>query len=219
MISLKELQDLLPQCCDVDAYSISRVSVDTKEHILSFMPECKSIIILAHHIQHSIEWSWFNLEASRNGVMAPADLHVQVEMDKLSLLLNNSGYKYALLPYPGSCGIRFKDLADLSGLGKMGDNFLFLHRIWGPWVHLRILLTNVEITDTLPVCDEVCTHCGVCKNVCPADAIQDHELLGNVCSAFQAEEERNYSAYNYKCEICVRACPICDAPKAIQIIH
>lgn len=42
------------------------------------------------------------------------------EIDKIKL---SSG---KITPYPGRSGIRFKDLASKTGLGRIGDNFLFL---------------------------------------------------------------------------------------------
>jgi epoxyqueuosine reductase QueG len=82
---------------------------------------------------------------------------------------------------------------------------------------LRVILTNADITDHLPPCESVCIHCGACRNACPANAIQNNELLGNECSIHQKEIADTIDAYSYKCEICARACPIGIAPKIIHI--
>lgn len=217
MISLKVLKDLLPECCDVDSVDISRLSVNHRNIIYGFLPQCRSILILVHHIRHSLEWKWFQFKASYNGETAPADLHLESEAEQLIRTLGQEGNKTLLLPYPGKCGVRFKELADMSGLGKIGDSFLFLHRDWGPWVHLRIILTDVRIADTLPACGEVCVHCGSCGRSCPANAIKNRDFLGNDCNASQAEKGREIKGYTYKCEICLRVCPIGAKPEELEI--
>lgn len=99
----------------------------------------------------------------------------------------------------------------------MGDNFLFLHKEWGPWTHLRVIITNAEIVDSLEPCEEVCIHCGACRKACPSNAIQRGELLGRACSAYQLEISETINNHDYKCEVCLRACPIGVTPNPVEI--
>ena len=217
MVSLKELQALLPDCCQADAVELSCFTAEEQSALEKFLPDAKSCIVLAHHVKHALEWVWFPFEASRTGSLPPADLHLQLEAHKLMSVLENKGACTSLLPYPGKIGIRFKMIADKTGMGKIGDDFLFLHKEWGHWVHLRVILTDAELADTLEPCEEVCIHCGACLNACPAHAIREDTLLGNVCSEYQNEIGKGITAYEYECEICLRACPIGKAPKQVRI--
>lgn len=220
MMKLNLLSERLPKCCEVDFFPISLCSENEKKLFEDFLPECKTVIILAHHIKHSLEWAWFPFETERNQVTCAADLHLKSECEKISWLLREKGYNSFNISYPGRSGIRFKDLANKTGLGKLGDNFLFLHRNWGPWAHLRVLITDAEIENSLPECNEVCIHCGICKASCPVEAIKDHTLLGVECGKYQDKRDEGSGIdgnYIFKCEECVRACPIGSSPEKISI--
>ncbi len=216
MISLKLIQKILPQCCEADAIDILRLADREKEQLSEYMSDFKTVIVLAHHVKHSLEWTWFSFDSARTGAIPPADLHLEAEAQKLINLFDKEGFNSILIPYPGISGIRFKDLANQTGLGKIGDNFLFLHKEWGPWTHLRIILTDTEVSECLDPCNEVCIHCGACEIACPANAIQKEELLGNKCGAYQNSLTSN-NIYELECEKCIRACPIGIAPKEIHI--
>ena len=220
MIKLSFLAEKLPQCCEIDSFSISLCS-ESEEHALrEFLPECKSVIVLAHHVTHSLEWAWVPFESERDNVTCAADLHLKLECENILSELGKKGYKSIIAPYPGRCGVRFKDMANKTGLGKIGDNFMFLHRKWGPWTQLRVIVTDVEISDTLPACDDICTHCGICKKSCPAKVIRDDTLLGAECDAYQDKWDKYNGmqrSYVFKCEECARTCPIGDVPEKITI--
>lgn len=220
LIKLNYLQEKLPICCEMDSFSTSICSESEKQLLKDFLPKCKSVIVLAHHVKQSVEWAWFPFESERNNITCASDLHLKAECEKIVLELKNKGYNSVIIPYPGRSGIRFKDLANKTGLGKIGDNFLFLHKEWGVWAHLRIIITDVEIVDNLPPCEEVCNHCGNCKTSCPSKAIKDDTLLGIECSKYQDKIDADVGvkgSYIFKCEECARACPIGTIPNRITI--
>ena len=220
MLPLSFLAQDLPQCCEIDAFPIELCSDRETQSLKELLPEGKAIIVLTHHVKHSLEWVWFPLESERNNVTCPADLHLKSECEKLATILEKRGHHNVIIPYPGRCGIRFKDLADKTGLGKMGDNFLFLHKEWGPWTHLRVIITDVEIAGTLLPCHSVCNHCGKCIASCPAQLIKEDTLLGVECDEYQDMKDAEtglQGSYVYKCEACARACPIGTAPERIRI--
>ena len=128
MIDLSTIQNLLPSCCEADILSISDLSDAEKKTLSEYSNAYNTVLILAHHIQHSLEWIWFRFDAVRGGAVPAADLHLAAEAEKIAYSLQKDGYHATILPYPGKCGVRFKDLAHKTGLGKIGDNFLFLHR-------------------------------------------------------------------------------------------
>jgi Uncharacterized Fe-S protein len=219
LIKLSFLSDKIPVCCEIDSFPVSLCSESEEKSIREFLPECKSVIVLAHHVKHSLEWAWFPFETERNNVTCAADLHLKLECEELVSLLEKSGYHSLVIPYPGRCGIKFKELANKTGLGKIGDNFMFLHREWGTWAHLRVIVTDAEITDNLAPCGEVCNHCGICKGLCPAKVIKKNTLLGVQCDEYQDKQEKTFGVegYMFKCEECARACPIGTSPEKVVI--
>jgi epoxyqueuosine reductase QueG len=190
------------------------------QSLKEFLPQCKSVIVLAHHIKNSLEWVWFDFESQRNNVTCAADLHLKLECEKIAEALEKNGHHSVIIPYPGRSGVRFKDLASKTGLGEIGDNFLFLHRQWGPWTHLRVIVTDVDISENLTSCDGICTHCGICKISCPSNAIKHDTLLGLECNKYQCNRDADFGmkgSYIFKCEECARVCPIGDVPEKITI--
>lgn len=215
-MDLDQIQAILPGCCEADALPRSALSADEIGKLECFFQGFQSIIVLAHHVRHSLEWVWYPFDDSPAGVVAPADLHLQRECDRVAAALEAVGQRTFALPYPGRCGIRFKDLAKKTGLGSLGDNYMFLHRKWGPWAHLRVLLTDKEIGHALPPCTDVCLHCGACSAACPSGAIRN-DFSGTICDSWQGEQEKKIPNYVFKCEICARICPVGKAPPPVHI--
>jgi epoxyqueuosine reductase QueG len=220
LIKLSSLTEVLPQCCEIDSFPISLCFEIEGQLLKELLPEGKTVIILAHHVKHSLEWAWFPLESERNNVNCAADLHLKYECERIVSKLEKDGYHSFIIPYPGRSGIRFKDLANKSGLGKIGDNFMFLHKEWGTWTHLRVIISDAEISDNLPTCEEVCNHCGICMSSCPANVIRNDILLGVECGEYQDKRDADIGiqgSYVFKCEECARACLIGTAPERITI--
>jgi len=218
--SLSDIQKLLPSCCEVDAVSHLVLSEEENNVLSKFSKNFSTVLVFAHHVRHSWEWIWFEFDSISGGFIPPADLHLIAEIERIKSMLHNDGFTTHVLPYPGQSGVRFKNLADKTGLGKIGDNFLFLHRTWGTWTHLRVMLTDAIVSDALPMCETVCVHCGKCEKACPSGAIQQHLFDGKKCGEYQQRErtDQKGNPYEYECEICVRACPVGNLrPRPITI--
>lgn len=220
-MDVQELLRLTPSCCDIGFAHIDSYSDEEQSKLLELLATAKSVIVVGHHIKESLEWSWFNFETERGNNTCAADLHIKGVVEKVSQRLESQGFKSVILPYPGRCGILFKSLAAKTGMGQLGDSFLFLHPLWGPWVHLRVLVTEAEIEATPSLDKDICIHCGRCISECPGNAIGDGTFDGNKCNEAQAKESKreNVQGYIYKCEICARVCPVGNIPQKVQIIN
>jgi len=181
----QKILDIIPSCCNIGFVQIHNCSKEEQSLILDVFPSTKTIVVLTHHVKTSLEWTWFPLESERCNVTCGADLHAKNVLDKIGLLLKQVGFSSCLLPYPGRCGIRMKDLANKTGLGQTGDNFLFLHSKWGPWTHLRLLFTDAIVMNDSTNKSEVCTHCGKCMASCPVKAIKIDRFEGITCEEYQ----------------------------------
>jgi epoxyqueuosine reductase len=167
-----------------------------------------------------LEWAWFPFSSERGGNTCAADLHAKSVIEGIERRLASGGHRAVVLPYPDVCGISFKRLAAHTEMGQLGRSFLFLHHEWGPWVHLRVLLTDAVVTDGQRDRKNVCTHCGKCVEACPGKALSnephDQELCGltqqGLRDALMIKAE-----YRFKCEACARACPVGKPPLDIEI--
>ena len=213
-MKLTEIKKLIPECCTVDKIDINNYDQDEREALEDFLPAVKSIIILGHHIRDSREWIWTPMESERDNSTCIADLHTKDIMNKIKNHIKSKGYNSKLIPYPGVSGVSFKKIAMKTKLGEIGDNFLFLHHEWGPWVHLRVLVTNIKINSSeKSTKEEVCIHCGKCIEACPVNAIGQNSFDRERCN--QRQEQLDVS---HSCEICARSCPIGETPEKIKLV-
>jgi len=216
-----DLSGLLPACCRVGSASVNQYDDDEKRKVRAFLPEVKTVIVVAHHVMHSLEWTWFEFPGDRAGETCPADLHVRSMAERICNRLDSQGCAAVLLPYPGECGVMFKTLAARTGLGQLGDNFLFMNTDWGPWIHLRVVLTDAVIECENPLAGEACNHCGQCMASCPAGAIMQNGFNGIRCRDKMREIRKSLGdvPHTFECESCLRACPIGEKPREVQVSY
>jgi len=214
-MNIEDMRRGLTACCDVAAAPVNSYPMEGQTLLRSFLADVRTVVVFGHHVQASLEWRWFPFAADPGGSTCAADLHCKAVVEHAARLLEVRGGAVVILPYPNGCGISFKRLAVQTIMGEMGDSFLFLHRTWGPWVHLRVLLTNADIAAAALPNVSVCTHCGKCLAACPGQTLSPGKHDQKACGATQravAERLGLKTAYHHKCEICVRACPIGEGP-------
>ena len=215
----QRILDILPSCCNIGFLNISDCSSKEQSTIKDFFPNTNTIIVLAHHVTTSLEWTWYPHQADRNIRTCGADLHAKNVIEKIAYCLSDEGYSDFVVPYPGKSGIRMKDLADKTSLGHIGDSFLFLHKQWGPWVHLRVLFTDEHFESDKNSDINVCNHCGKCISACPAKAIYIDHFKGIDCGEYQMSQYIGVKDnYYWNCEVCARICPIGNSPLSLKII-
>jgi epoxyqueuosine reductase QueG len=214
-----DFSGLVPECCRIGFASIEEYDKDERVNVEAFLGDVKTVIVIAHHVMHSLEWVWFRFSTERLNETCPADLHTKSVSERICNKLNEKGYRSVLLPYPGKCGVTFKTLAIKTGLGELGDSFLFMNADWGPWIHLSVVLTDTDVEFEKTICQEVCDHCGKCVVACPSGAIMENDFDGIKCRDKMRETSKTLGnvPYIYECELCLRACPISEGPEEVLV--
>lgn len=107
-----------------------------------------------------------------------------------------------------------KTAAVLSGLGFVGKSGLFLSSKHGSKVRLATILTDMPLQSELPVIENGCGDCTLCKTACPAGAIFGEKPTTNGERNFDPEKCSKYMKENFQhigrgsvCGICVKVCP------------
>ena len=220
ILETSECAQLIPTCCDMATVDIEKFKPEEKRLLEEYMPSAKTAIVLAHHVTATLEWVWFPFETERLNNTCAADLHAKTTLGKVVAWLHDRDFATVALPYPGRCGVAFKYIAAKTNLGELGANYLFLHKEWGPWTHLRVLLTDARFADTNTEKIQVCDYCNACIKACPAGVIKDGTFDGIGCGEYQKvqlQKKEIAGSYIWKCEICARVCPKGVKPRPVQI--
>ncbi len=97
-----------------------------------------------------------------------------------------------------------------TGLGKVGQNGLFIDDVFGSFVFLGEIVTDLdlEVTDHAPT---PCMGCGACKKKCPVGLIKENCLSkvtqqkGDLSSEQRLLIKQNGSVWG--CDVCSEVCP------------
>ncbi|MBQ8308491.1 MAG: epoxyqueuosine reductase [Clostridia bacterium] len=115
-------------------------------------------------------------------------------------------------PYRGV--IPHKTAAVLSGLGFVGKSGLFLSSKYGSKVRLATVLTDMPLQSELPVIENGCGECTLCKNACPAGAIFGEKPTIDGERNFDPEKCSRYMKEHFQdigrgsvCGVCIKVCP------------
>ena len=115
-------------------------------------------------------------------------------------------------PYRGV--IPHKTVAVLSGLGFVGKSGLFLSTQYGSKLRLATVLTDMPLKRELPVIENGCGDCNLCKTACPAGAIFGEKPTTNGERNFDPEKCSKYMKEHFQqigrgsvCGICIKVCP------------
>lgn len=108
-----------------------------------------------------------------------------------------------------------KYLAYLSGLGFFGDNHLLIHPLYGSYIFIGGIVTELDIECDTPV-DKECAHCGKCAQMCPG-GVFDSGFDVRRCASYLlqkkgalTEGEKDIVRRGGKvwgCDICSDVCP------------
>ena len=115
-------------------------------------------------------------------------------------------------PYRGV--VAHKTAAVLSGLGFVGKSGLFLSTDFGSKVRLATILTDAPLQSELPVIENGCGDCQICKSACPAGAIYGEKPTTDGNRNFDTEKCSKYMKEHFQdvgrgsvCGVCMKVCP------------
>ncbi len=153
------------------------------------------------------------------------DYHLTIK-EKLHLLL-----AYIREIYPNAQGRPFVDTAPVfekgwaveAGLGWIGRNSLLIHPHLGSFILLGVIITDVEIEPDKPYTENGCKGCTMCKNSCPANAINDNRTINatkcisrltieptkstEYTEIKSSENSHNLYGWLFGCDCCQQVCP------------
>lgn len=144
---------------------------------------------------------------------------------RTSLLIQDYGYLAMAIPAsqtvktgddPYTGIFQHKTAARLSGMGWIGKNALLITPEFGPRVRLGTVITNMPLQEEARLLEDGCKSCTLCRDACPAHAIQGHNwdislsradiVNAEACSIYMKEKFKLIGRGSV-CGICMRVCP------------
>lgn len=149
--------------------------------ISKFLPDAKSIIVLAFRPLSSCESP--SATTAQNGYLDLGAFARTTSYQIARFLERNYNAKIATMPisYPFEIHNDRKALADFSqrhaavaaGLGTFGRHNLVIHPRFGTRVLFTSIITNLPLQPTPKSGQNLCTHCNLCVENCPARALDE----------------------------------------------
>ena len=139
---------------------------------------------------------------------------------RCGLEIGKMGYNYLCVGASQSTGgyvshFPHKTAARLAGLGYIGKSCLFISEKYGPAVRLGTILTDMPFDVGSPL-EKDCGSCNVCKEKCPAmainginyrDGISREEMYdAKACSEYMKKKFQHIGR-GAVCGICIKNCP------------
>ncbi|MDF2568836.1 MAG: queG 3 [Sporomusa sp.] len=165
---------------DVGFASVHDYKSPKSYEITKFLPDAKSIIVLAYRVLSSCESP--STSAAQNGYLDLGSFARTSSYQIARLLERKYNAKVATLPisYPFEIHNDRKAIADFSqrhaavaaGLGAFGRHNLVIHPQFGTRVIYTSIITNLSLQAS-PKCEDFCINCNLCVENCPARALDE----------------------------------------------
>ncbi|MDP4147221.1 MAG: 4Fe-4S binding protein [Bacillota bacterium] len=160
---------------DVGFAAVSDYDSPNTPKIESFFPKAKSIIVIAYKELSTCE--------SPDPILA-----MNGRLDKDEVMRSNA-YKIGhylegkfnakivsipvSLPRGGTSAVSLRHAAFAAGLGNFGRHNLIIHPKFGTRVTFNAVVTDIELESDEKITKDLCIHCNICVNNCPAKALDE----------------------------------------------
>lgn len=192
--------------CEALPFSLCRVIAETKLDRLSFVPKTAIVFLIPYYTEITGERNLSRYAVARDYHLYVRQLEKRL-LPKLSKLDN--GRHFAM--FADNSPIDERHAAALAGLGVLGDNGLILTELYGPYVFIGEILTDLSpdemgIKDSYAV--KTCHHCGACSAACPKKELCLSALTQKKGELSQSEQGEIISLGSvWGCDICQDVCP------------
>ena len=151
----------------------------------------------------------------------PRDYHLFAKelKEEITALLSKMHPEGKFAVFADHSPIDERDAAGKCGLGVIGDNHLLINEIYGSYVFLASILTDLSLPMPARAWQtKSCLHCGACKEACPSpsnclSAITQRK--GDLTAEEKALMQRTGTIWG--CDVCQTVCPMNESIKPSPI--
>lgn len=132
--------------------------------------------------------------------------------------LRRQGHDAVAEPGPMTGSLTLIPAALAAGFGELGKHGSIIHRKLGAMFRLAAVLTDLDLATDSPDAfggDEFCTHCRICADNCPPDAIFRTRQTVRGVQKWYVDFDRCLPFFNETagCAICLAVCPFSNPEK------
>jgi len=185
-------------------------------HPLDIYKECKSVVVFGKKMPKGLAY------VNPRIVYKHANDMSKDAVDKITyeaaILIEQLGCVAVPLPCDGPleywdkenlCAkglLSMRHAAVLAGLGSIGKNTLFINRLYGNFLTLGAILTNLDLKSD-PLSEELCIeNCRLCLDNCPTKALDGKTVNQKLCRPHTyTTNDRGFDVVN--CNKCRTICP------------
>ena len=125
---------------------------------------------------------------------------------------------FRFLPFLDNSPLPEVRAAALAGLGCRGDNGLLIHPVYGSWVFIGTLVTDLDLC--LPHQEDIpgCLHCGACSAACPGNCRLGTNASRETCLSRLTQQKQPLTPQEqtliraagtaWGCDRCQDVCPL-----------
>lgn len=125
---------------------------------------------------------------------------------------------YVFVPFLDDSPLQERIYALKAGLGVLGDNGLLISHLYGSWIFLGSLVTDMPFSASPPLEKTECIHCGRCRKVCPGGALSPKGFQLERCLSHITQKKGVLTAWEIEllrktgmvwgCDACQSVCPL-----------
>ena len=143
---------------------------------------------------------------------------------KLTNFILEQGYNAKAYQGPYASALNMIPAALAAGFGELGKHGSIINRTYGSSFRLSAVSTDLPlIADEIDEfgADEFCTHCQVCRNACPPDAIHDEKVLVRGVEKWYVDFDKCIPFFGEAlgCAACIAACPWSTPGRAPKLVE
>jgi len=122
----------------------------------------------------------------------------------------------AFVPFVDNSPIRETEAARLAGLGDVGRNGLLISPVYGSYVFIGTIVTDLCMEPDTP--GGSCPGCGACQESCPTAALKGSKLEPGLCRSHITQKTGELTSWEseqirmgrlaWGCDICQDICPL-----------
>lgn len=218
----RKYQQWLSDGCHAGMTYLERESsMASRENPSSFMPEARSIIVLAaRYPVDRVSDAHSGLYGKVSSYAWGRDYHdvLRVKLEELSAQLSRyTGKDVQTRLAVDSAPIMEKPIAISAGIGWIGRNSCLIHPVHGSFFFLANLFTTLELEPTRATISPLCGDCHRCVDACPTGCIRpDRTIDARRCISYLTIENKGAIPLDLRekvgqrlfgCDVCQSVCP------------